>query len=660
MSSVRLWVLLAIAAVGVFAGLRGVAALTGPDQQLVSLTPPVVVVGVTDHARLDAAETALLDRHLGNAQVAMMSIRPRLVGECAAAGWTTLGAGRRATVAGLCDPQVVDGQVADWTGRQQAAARDRGDAQLGTLRSSIAGCVAAVGPGAALAAADPTGRVDSYRSVAAFVTDGMTASCPITLVDPGDRADAVIAALAERDDITLIVTGVGPPPGADDPSLQVVYRLGTTFPGWLTSASTRREAIVTLTDLTRTLIDVSPARPGAVPLTVDGSPFAVIPADLTSGAVQTRTRAVTALSDAAVTGYLVFAAGGSVLFLFGLFGLVRRRFTAPLTVLAYGCGLLAVMMLVGSVPWPSSARPGLVVGLAIGGWSVVMTALTVLLARRSGWPAPVVAAALSVAAFTVDAALGGPMQPGSLINSRPIYGLRWYGFGNVTFAAYASAGLLLAGYLAHRLLAIGRRRLAVVVVGVIGFGIVVCEGWPTMGTDFGGVIALTPPVLWLLLVLSGVRITWAKLVAVGAAAVVAVAAISLADWSRGPDRRSHLGNFVQRIIDGDAVDVVSRKAVASVETIIHPLGLVCLVVGVPLWILVFRYVVPVLAGHLTTIRPVLLAALATAVLGTLLNDGGISVWLTVTAWVTTAMGWFMIDRTRQDGWTATLAAARGR
>ena len=39
---------------------------------------------------------------------------------------------------------------------------------------------------------------------------------------------------------------------------------------------------------------------------------------------------------------------------------------------------------------------------------------------------------------------------------------------------------------------------------------VICEGWPTMGADFGGVIALTPAVLWLLLRLSGVRITWPK------------------------------------------------------------------------------------------------------------------------------------------------------
>ena len=59
---------------------------------------------------------------------------------------------------------------------------------------------------------------------------------------------------------------------------QVIYRLGTTLPGWLTSASTRRDGIVTLTDLTRTLIEFG--SPGSS-VAVDGSPFAVYNSELT-------------------------------------------------------------------------------------------------------------------------------------------------------------------------------------------------------------------------------------------------------------------------------------------------------------------------------------------------------------------------------------------
>ena len=133
-------------------------------------------------------------------------------------------------------------------------------------------------------------------------------------------------------------------------------------------------------------------------------------------------------------------------------------------------------------------------------------------------PPVIAASALIVAAFTADAALGrtAAVRVAAQLAARST---RCAGTASATstFAAYATTGLLLAGYLAHRLLAAGRRRAAVLAVAVIGFGVVICEGWPSMGSDFGGVIALTPPVLWLVLVLSGIRITPLRLLAVGAA-----------------------------------------------------------------------------------------------------------------------------------------------
>jgi hypothetical protein len=259
-------------------------------------------------------------------------------------------------------------------------------------------------------------------------------------------------------------------------------------------------------------------------------------------------------------------------------------------------------------------------------------------------PPVIVASALIVAAFTADAALGGPLQSGSMLNSRPIHALRWYGFGNSTFAAYATTGLLLAGYIAHRLLAAGQRLAAVIAVAVVGFVVVICEGWPTMGSDFGGVIALTPPLLWLLLVLSGIRITPLRLLAVGGGGVVAIGVISMLDWARGPDRRSHLGNFVQRILDGDALDVIARKAVASAETILSVLGIVALILGIAVWVLAIRFVVPRVSTDFGTLGPVVHAVMATGVLGTVLNDAGIFVWLVATIVLISPLAYFSWSR----------------
>jgi hypothetical protein len=315
------------------------------------------------------------------------------------------------------------------------------------------------------------------------------------------------------------------------------------------------------------------------------------------------------------------------------------------------------MMLTGALPWQYSGSPGLVVSLLVLGWLVILTPLALLLGRLAAVPSIIAATGITVAAFTVDAALGAVMQPGSLLNSRPIFGLRWYGFGNVTFAGYATAGLLLAGYIAHRCLAADQRGRAVAAVGVIGVGIVICEGWPSMGSDFGGVIALTPAVLWLMLALSNVKITWPKLLAIAGAAVLVVGVISVLDWRRGPDRRTHLGNFVQRILDGDALDVISRKAVASAETMVSIMGILSLLIGILLWIVIFRYVLPRISTDFTTARSTCRAVLVVAILGTLLNDGGISVWLTATAETTAVMGWFFFDWAERNDWTPGTAMA---
>jgi hypothetical protein len=655
-----LWRALVLACVAAFVLLRLVG---GPLEDATPsrfATTNVALVGVTGRPALTDLDRRLLQDRLQDAQVGALSIRTRYVGSCAAAGWTTLGAGRRAAVGELCEPSVSGRQVEDWAARQVAARASFGDAQLGTLAGSSASCVGAVGPGAALAAAKPDGSLAAYATAEEFLGAGAKLACPITLIDPGDRGDAIITKLATTEDVTLIVAGIGPAAGHTDPDLQVIYRLGTTLPGWLTSASTRRVGVVTLTDLTRTLITFGQGSPTST-ASVDGADLEVVEDALSVPGIERHLASVRALSDAVVTGYLACGLGGAVLGLIMAVGFWRRSYGVVLGVLTAGSVFLASMMLTGAVPWQEADRPGLFVGVLFWLWIALLTPLAWLGGRLTRVPAAIVGAALTVAALTIDAALGGPMQPGSLLNSRPIFGLRWYGFGNVTFSAYASAGLLLAGYIAARLLAKGRRPTALFAVAVIGFGVVVCQGWPSMGADFGGVIALTPAVLWLLLALSGWRITWLRIGVIAAVGAVAVATVSVLDWARGADQRSHLGNFVQRVIDGDATDIVIRKALASIDTIVHPLGLLSLLLGIPLWVLLLRWAIPRITPGFPTFRPVAIACLVVAVLGTVLNDGGVSVWLTTTGAVMVAAAWFWTDdaRRRQQMLGATASRAGG-
>lgn len=635
-----LMVLLAI-----FIGLRGLRALQPEPVAAPMPTGTVVVVGVTDRSSLSGSDRVLIDSHSGTVQFAAVSVRPRYIGDCAAAGWATLGAGRRTSVNGLCDPRVERQRVTDWPQRLAAAAARHGDAALGTLAASMPGCVAAVGPRAALAAARPDGAVAQYDTVDHFLADGLATPCPLTLVDAGRQSAHIITALANRPHVTIVVTGIGPPAGSDDPSLQALYILHAAPAGWLTSASTRRNGIVNLTDLTATLIAAGRRDVPGGPAPVDGSPFEVRTEIVTAAEAQERLQAVAALSNAAVRADIALGVIGAVLLVILIVSVTARRLAVARPILQWATILPATMLLAGAVPWNATRWPTLVLLMTLAGWSIALTVAVFAGAKRLNVPFAVAGAAVTVTAFTVDAALGGVMEPGSMLNSRPVNGGRWYGFGNVTFAVYAAATLVLVGYLAHRLQAVGHRRAALMSVAVIGFGVVLCEGWPSMGADFGGVIALTPALLWLLLRLADIPITWPKLVAAAGSALLLVAAISWLDWRRGPTARTHLGAFFQRVLDGDALDIIIRKAVAAAGSILSPLGMGSVFVGVIVWILLFRLLLPALATEFTTLHTVAVAALGVAILGAALNDGGITIWYTLTLAFTVTVSALWVDRT---------------
>jgi hypothetical protein len=640
------WLALLAACGVLFLGLRFISAQQ-PRPVPIPTPGKVMVVGVTGHYALTAADRAVLQDHAAAAQVGAVSVRPRYIGDCAAAGWATLGAGRRTSVAGLCNPQVQSGRVTDWPQRLAAAAARSGDAQLGTLAASVPDCIMAVGNGAALAAARPDGSLSRFETLPRFLAAGGSSPCPITLIDAGSNPDQIITELAGQAGVTVILTGVGPPAGSDDPGLQVIYRLGSGSPGWLTSATTRRTGVVTLADLTRTLIDS--ARPdGAAAAPLDGAPLQVLPANVTVAAEEDHLQALAALSYAVLVGDAALGIGGAVLVAILIIGLVRRRLTAPRLILGLGTVLPAAMMLTGAARWNKADNPALALTVLVFAWAAVLTAAAFGLAKAARVPVAVAGTALSMAAFTIEAALGGIMEPGSMLNSRPVNGGRWYGFGNVTFALYAAAGLVVAGYVAHRLRLAGHRLAAVIAAAAIGFTVVLCDGWPTMGADFGGVIALTPGLIWLLLTLFGFRLNWARMLAISASTVALIIAISWLDWLRGPTARSHLGNFVQRVLDGDAADVIIRKAVSAGQSMISPLGIVSLVGGTLLWVWIFARALAVLSPTFTTIRPTAIAALATAVIGTLLNDGGVSIWLNLTTSFALAIGSLLVDR--RAGW----------
>lgn len=556
-------------------------------------------------------------------QVGALSVGTGPSSSCAEAAWATISAGRTVRTVGSCTPTTLDDRPARWS-VEHAAAAEQG-ATLGTLAGSTTGCVAAVGPGAALAAARPDGSLDRSESLPRFLATGAVDVCPLTLVDAGTDPGPVVRLLAGRPALTVLVAAVAGPPGARPVGVEPVYRLGPGPEGWLTSTSTRRPGIVTLADLHATLLQ--PGAAGADAALGDGAPFRVRHAAIGPSSQRTLLRrldavpAGIAVGAAALLAVALLAAGLLVA------GRIRRRTrwqsigTTALLVLP------ATAALTGAVPWSRSPAPGFALSLVVVLAVVLLTAVVRLLRTATGASPPVTAAALLLLVLGTDALTGGMLQEASLLNPRPLDGGRWYGFGNLTFACYACAVLVVLDRLLDRVRRTGHGAVLCVGFGAAG---VLLDAWPGAGADLGGGLTLGVTATWLLLGLSArtARGWWRPLVAL----VVAVAAAGLLawlDWLRGPTRWTHLGAFVQRLRDADAGSVVVGKASAMGASLVTAGGVLALLAGIVVWVLVLRSRRE-LARRLAGSDRLVGAVLATAVLGTLVNDSGVLVWAVTT------------------------------
>ncbi|WP_020577962.1 hypothetical protein [Actinopolymorpha alba] len=653
----------------------------------------VVLVGLSGLRAddLSSTRTPALARMVSEGASGVLVIRSVNERTCPLDAWLSVSAGERAAgperTAGpercAAPPRIVptsttngpgpDGtspsMVQGWARLASAQDSTVYGAELGLLAEALAKakvCATAVGPGAAVALADARGRVDRYlpgeaEGAGTAFDPGLLTACPLTVVDAGalpagaGRADALTRAdqlvgdlrAAAGPETTVVVAGLSDEPDTTETALRVAMMAGPGIVerGQLTATSTRRDGLVQLTDLTPTvtaLLGVPDARGIAgVPWTSTAGR-----ADDLAGTLARLTSSTTVNDVVRASSVWVFAGlvGVQVLgYAVGLLTLALTRRAAIRRVagrVASGVALLAgalpcAAFLTSLVPWALSPAPVWSLGFALGGLTVLIAFLAARMPYDPPWAAPTTIALATSAVLAVDVVTGSHLQGGNLVTpgDLPIVGGRYFGFGNVAFSIFAASALLAAGGLAARSAERWHRRTTGLIVLGIGAAAVLIDGWPTWGADFGGVLALVPGVAVLVAGVTGIRLTVRRILLVGVAAVVAVSAVAVADWLRPAEQRSHLGTFVQRVIDGEAVPVIVRKAEAALSTVTYggPLGWSCIVVYVAAILVVLRprrFRADALAEayhRWPTLAPTLRAILVTGVVGFAANDSGLAV-----------------------------------
>ena len=171
-----------------------------------------------------------------------------------------------------------------------------------------------------------------------------------------------------------------------------------------------------------------------------------------------------------------------------------------------------------------------------------------------------VAAAIPLA-WLVDAAAGAPLAFNNPLGMNAVVAGRFYGVSNTAFALVAGA-LVVVIASAWEVLG-GGRRTALLVTALLGGAALLVDGAPQLGADVGGALTLVPTLAFLAAGLAGLRLSWRRWLAIGAAAVLVVGGFAVVDLLR-PGGPTHLGRFARQVADGSAADVLGRKAYALV------------------------------------------------------------------------------------------------
>lgn len=670
----------------------------------------VVVIGVPglEWGDLDPERTPNLWRLVGEGGSASMSTRavppPDRGITCPVAGWLTVSAGQRAGAPGAgCalprTPEATSDGGASVPGWDELSAFNATTAyrpvlgQLGRLAAGAGLKVAAVGPGAALAAADTSGKIAKYAAnieelgelspyglivveaddlARAWIGGGLTPDgVPVAMTaqtrrEAVARADRVVGAVLDRlppphaaatptsestrpqeagSGTTVLLGGLADTSAA--PHLHVAIARGPSpgggpYPrGYLTATSTRQDGLVANTDLTATAIDLLGLRApnGVVGRAWQSQEPSGEPVAATVRRLADDDLASQVLREVRGPFFAVFVAVQILFYLLAAVAIRRgwggSRALTAVQVVAVVSGAIAVSTFLAQlVPWWSLPAPMAAVIVTILGFACVIAGVAFAGPWRTHPLGPLtVVAAITSTALLADVMTGSVLQVNAVTGYEPVTGGRFYGFSNIAFAVYSAGTILALAGTAQWLISRGRRGLALAVCVAYGGLAVFADGWPAWGADFGGVPAFLVGVAVFVILLAGGRVSPVKLGLAGLAGVLLIGSIAVADWRRPADQRTHLGAFVQQVLDGEAWTVVGRKFGAMIGVTVGnwSLSLLTLVALAFLFLVLdrpSRWGASAL-GRAYALSPALRAgligALACALIGFLMNDSGIAI-----------------------------------
>lgn len=447
------------------------------------------------------------------------------------------------------------------------------------------------------------------------------------------RDDAALGRILQSVDLTLdTVLVLGPvsngPGQREGLAMAVMAGVGARRGGWLTSATTLRQGLITVSDVGPGILSLLGI---AVPKQMSGQPMRSVAGPVGQG--DQRLDRIIRLQEESnfhvrwVGRFFLIFVGLQVV-LYSVAWLRLRRPAASPTpwIRRLTLGFMAVpvstLFLAAMDPQRMGPAGPLLFVLAL---SSALAAAALLGPWRVD-PAgpPTFVCSVSLVVLLADLATGANLELSSLIGYSPIVAGRFYGIGNLAFAVLGTSALFLAAQIGSRY-----QRPGIWAAAAIGLVTIAADAGP--GADFGGMLSLIPAFGILLIQLAGKRISWARVLALGTASAAVALVVGGLDAMRPPEQQTHVGRFVRRLTSegpGAVQEVIMRKASANWALLTQS----SLTLSVPIALIFLGMMLRRPEGRLRAalntvpgLKAGVVASIVANVLGFALNDSGIAV-----------------------------------
>ena|GEM_PF-3375153 len=263
--------------------------------------------------------------------------------------------------------------------------------------------------------------------------------------------------------------------------------------------------------------------------------------------------------------------------------------------------------------------------------SFVLASLLILVGNKWGN----ITSVFSVGAFTLlillgDIVTGGRLQFNSIFGNATIVAGRFSGFNNQSFAILVMSAIVLVASAVDLFSKEDKKylhRRNIILVGILIL-VLLLIGAPQFGSDVGGVLAFTPTLIVLSMMLFNKKVGAKTIVLAGFITGFVISAFALIDLARPIEKRTHLGRFAKTLFDGEAGLVLERKLSASIGSFSRPTLTVIIVLSIlAIWFLIiskeqfFAKASNKYEGFKYLVYPALLLAIT----ATLLNDSGATI-----------------------------------